>query len=63
MSSVPNKSTDQQLEKVVRDGNKIAGEEVTGLMAGEVKAKLFNGLGHISETEVAPKAKAAAAEA
>ena len=48
---------------MVRDGNKIAGEEVTGLMAGEVKAKLFNGLGHISETEVAPKAKAAAAEA
>lgn len=44
-SSLPNKETDQQLQKVVRDSNKIAGEEMTGLMAGEVKAKLFNGLG------------------
>ena len=36
---------DAQLEKIVRDGNKIAGEEITGLLAGEVKAKLFNGVG------------------
>jgi COP9 signalosome complex subunit 5 len=36
---------DQQLDKIVRDSNKIAGEEATGLMAGDVKAKLFNGLG------------------
>ena len=36
---------DNQLDKIVRDGNKIAGEEVTGLLAGEVKAKLFNGVG------------------
>lgn len=41
----PQKHMDQQLEKVVRDSNKITGEELTGLMAGEVKAKLFNGLG------------------
>jgi COP9 signalosome complex subunit 5 len=34
-----------QLEKIVRDSNKIAGEEMMGLMAGDVKAKLFNGLG------------------
>lgn len=40
-----NKALDIQLEKVVKDGNKIAGEETTGLMAGDVKAKLFNGLG------------------
>ena len=39
------RSMDKQLEKVVRDGSKIAGEEGMGLMAGEVKAKLFNGLG------------------
>lgn len=39
------RAMDQQLDKVVRDSNKIAGEEVTGLMAGDVKAKLFNGLG------------------
>lgn len=39
------KAMDQQLDKVVKDSNKIAGEEATGLMAGEVKAKLFNGLG------------------
>ena len=36
---------DSQLEKIVREGNKIAGEEVNGLLASEVKAKLFNGLG------------------
>jgi COP9 signalosome complex subunit 5 len=48
-----NKAIDQQLEKVVKDSNKIAGEEVTGLMAGEVKAKLFNGLGETSKARAA----------
>ena len=38
---------DAQLEKIVRDGTKIAGEEVTGLLACEVKAKLFNGVGAV----------------
>jgi len=41
-------ATDLQLEKIVKDSNKIAGEERMGLMAGEVKAKLFNGLGETS---------------
>ena len=36
---------DEQLNKVIQDSNKIAGEEVTGLLASEVKAKLFNGVG------------------
>ncbi|KAK3174137.1 proteasome regulatory particle subunit RPN11 [Lepraria neglecta] len=36
---------DTQLDKVIRDSNKIAGEEVTGLLANEVKGKLFNGVG------------------
>lgn len=36
---------DTQLDKVIKDSNKIAGEEVTGLLASEVKAKLFNGVG------------------
>ena len=36
---------DAQLEKIVKDSNKIAGEEITGLLAGDVKAKLFNGVG------------------
>ena len=36
---------DTQLDKVIRDSNKIAGEEVTGLLASEVKGKLFNGVG------------------
>jgi COP9 signalosome complex subunit 5 len=44
-SNASQRAMDQQLDKVVRDSNKIAGEEVTGLMAGDVKAKLFNGLG------------------
>jgi COP9 signalosome complex subunit 5 len=47
-----NKAMDQQLEKVLRDSNKIAGEEMTGLMAGEVKAKLFNGLGEASKEQI-----------
>ena len=36
---------DTQLDKIIRDSNKIAGEEVTGLLASEIKAKLFNGVG------------------
>ena len=36
---------DSQLEKMVRDSNKISSEEVTGLVAGDIKAKLFNGVG------------------
>ena len=36
---------DPQLDKVIRDSNKIAGEEVSGLLASEFKAKLFNGVG------------------
>ena len=35
---------DSALTKVVRDSNKIAGEEERGLLAGEIKAKLFNGI-------------------
>jgi len=46
------KGMDQQLEKVLRDSNKIAGEEITGLLAGEVKAKLFNGLGEATKEEI-----------
>ena len=46
------KLMDQQLEKVLRDSNKIAGEEMTGLMAGEVKAKLFNGLGEAAKEQM-----------
>ena len=34
-----------QFEKVIQDSNKISGEERTGLLASQVKAKLFNGLG------------------
>ena len=33
------------MEKLVKDGNKIAGEEVSGLMAAEIKRKLFYGVG------------------
>jgi COP9 signalosome complex subunit 5 len=55
-----NRAMDQQLDKVVRDSNKIAGEEMMGLMLGEVKAKLFNGLEVATDAsqviEVAPEA-------
>lgn len=42
---------DAQLDKVVRDSSKIAGEEMMGLLAGEVKAKLFNGVGAAARDE------------
>lgn len=38
-------SQDQQLDKVVRDGQRIVSEEVKGLIASEVKMKLFQGIG------------------
>ncbi|KAI9795752.1 MAG: COP9 signalosome catalytic subunit rri1 [Piccolia ochrophora] len=43
---------DSPLDKVVRDGNKIAGEEISGLLAGVIKERLFNGVGKAArETE------------
>jgi COP9 signalosome complex subunit 5 len=53
-----NKAVDEKMVKAVRDGNKIAGEEATGLMAGEIKAKLFNGLG-VAAKPATPAAEAA----
>ena len=48
---------DAQLDKVIRDSNKIAGEEVTGLLASQFKAKLFNGVGaSIAHEDNIPKA-------
>ena len=42
-SSRPSRTgKDTSLDKVVRDGNKIAGEEQRGLLTGEIKSKLFN---------------------
>ena len=54
------RAADTQLEKAVKDGNKIAGEEMTGLMAGDVKSKLFNGLGEKERTHTADSALAEA---
>lgn len=45
MAPTSSRAMDLQIEKVVRDGSKIAGEELMGLMACEVKAGLFNHLG------------------
>lgn len=36
---------DQQIEKVVKEGNRIVTEELTGLMAAEIKKELFEGVG------------------
>jgi COP9 signalosome complex subunit 5 len=47
-----NKAVDEKMVKAMRDGKKIAGEEVTGLMAGEIKAKIFNGLGVTAKPKV-----------
>lgn len=51
-----NKAVDEKMDKAVRDSHKIAGEEMTGLMAGEIKAKLFNGLGDADKAQKAPAA-------
>ena len=44
---------DVQMEKMARDSNKIAGEQMTGLLAGEIKAKLFDGVGTAVRAETA----------
>ncbi|EFE29874.1 uncharacterized protein ARB_03215 [Trichophyton benhamiae CBS 112371] len=36
---------DQQLIKIVKDGDRIVGEEMAGLMAAEIKEVLFKGVG------------------
>lgn len=43
-------SKDQQLDKVVRDGQRVASEEVKGLTAADVKMKLFQGIGQGART-------------
>lgn len=48
---------DKQLEKVLKDSDKIAGEEQTGLMSADVKVKLFNGLGNTGRTQTQPPAQ------
>ncbi|KAI1844645.1 hypothetical protein JX265_007093 [Neoarthrinium moseri] len=42
---VSGKTVDTELQKVARDSQAVAGKEVQGLVATEVKAKIFNGLG------------------
>ncbi|KAI9728364.1 MAG: COP9 signalosome catalytic subunit rri1 [Chrysothrix sp. TS-e1954] len=39
---------DEQLAKIVRAGDKIAAEEEAGLMASEIKRRLFNGIGTVA---------------
>lgn len=46
-----NMGNDQQLDRVVRDGQRIVSEEVKGLLAAEVKMKLFQGIGEDAKTE------------
>lgn len=43
MQRAPTK--DEQLVKVVKEGDRIVGEELTGLMAAEIKKGLFKGVG------------------
>lgn len=45
------KAAESQLDKVLRDSNKIASEEHMGLVAGEIKAQLFNGIGSHEPSE------------
>lgn len=40
---------DQQLEKVAKEGNRIVTEELTGLMAAEIKKNLFQGVGQSAQ--------------
>ncbi|OBT59121.1 COP9 signalosome complex subunit 5 [Pseudogymnoascus sp. 24MN13] len=45
------RAADQEMEKISKDSKKIAGEVRIGLMAGEVKAQLFNGVGSAESTK------------
>lgn len=45
MRSGPVRVGNDTLDKIVKDSNKITSEELTGLLAGEIKEKLFNGVG------------------
>ncbi|KAH8429550.1 Mov34/MPN/PAD-1 family protein [Aspergillus melleus] len=47
----PSTAKDQQLEKVVRDGQRIVSEEVKGLLAAEIKMKLFQDIGEKGRSE------------
>lgn len=47
MMGKSNAKSDELLEKIVRQGKKIAVEEESGLMAGEIKERLFGGLGQV----------------
>lgn len=47
------KGIDSQIDRALKDSNKIATEERMGLMAGEVKAKLFNGVGDVARKSLA----------
>ena len=38
------RDADDPMDKILKSSSKIAGEEERGLLAGEIKAKLFNGL-------------------
>lgn len=42
---------DKQLDKVVRDGQRVVSEEVKGLLAADVKIKLFQGIGQKTRAE------------
>lgn len=46
-----NVGNDQQLDRVVKDGQRIVSEEVKGLLAAEVKMKLFRGIGEDAKAE------------
>lgn len=45
MFSHNSRAVDSELEKVARDSQAVVGKEVQGLVATEVKAKIFSGLG------------------
>lgn len=44
---------DSAFDKIVKDGKMIAGEEAIGVMAGEIKAKLFNDVGSVTDQGMA----------
>jgi COP9 signalosome complex subunit 5 len=44
-------SADSQMEMLARTSNSVAMKEKQGLMAGEVKAKIFNGLGDAARVQ------------
>ena len=55
---VSDKTANEKMDKLVKAGNKIAAEEESGLLAVQIKEKLFGGFGATDQAAASDTAKA-----